>query len=293
MESAPLNILILNFNSTGAAGNCISSILASDKGIFRIILINNYSTDEDLNEIRSLRDNLRNKINIILVEIEKNLGYSGGNNAGIRYLIDNNIQGDILIMNPDVIVSADTITQMRKAMSSDTGIVTVRTKDTNGKVMFDAIKLNGFFQRRIITSSDIIATDYSQGSCMLIKRDVIDLVGMFDERFFLYWEEVDFSMRVRKAGLKLVSVTTGSIMRNRNSDSIQAGVFYYSARNARLIKEKHPDHFSSLGYLLYIIWLALISLKYIVRPGMFYRIISSYLHGLSDSMTNRYFEKQR
>lgn len=288
-----LNILILNFNSAFAAGNCISSILASDKGLYRIILINNYSTNEDLNEIRSLRNNLRDKINIILVEIDKNLGYSGGNNAGIRYLRDNNIQGDILIMNPDVIVTADTIPEMRKAMASDTGIVTVRTKDSDGKVLFDAIRLNGFFQRKIITSSDIIASDYSQGSCMLIRRDVIDLVGMFDERFFLYWEEVDFSLRVRKAGLKLISVTTGYIMRNENSDSGQPGVFYYSARNARLIKEKHPDHFSSMGYLLYITWLALITLKYIFRPVLFYRIISSYFCGLSDSIRNRYFEKQR
>ncbi len=199
MESTLLNILILNFNSAGAAGNCISSILASDRVIYRIILINNYSTIEDLNEIRSLRDNLRDKINITLIEIEKNLGYSGGNNAGIRYLLENNIQGDILIMNPDVTVSADTISEMRKTMASDTGIVTVRTKDSNGKVLFDAIKLNGFFQRKIITHRDLIATDYSQGSCMLIKRDVIDLVGMFDERFFLYWEEVDFSLAGKKS----------------------------------------------------------------------------------------------
>jgi GT2 family glycosyltransferase len=279
MGSASLNILILNFNSAGAVRNCISSILDSDTDMYRIILINNYSTDEDLNEIKSLHDNLRDKADITLIETAKNLGYSGGNNAGIRYLTENNIPGDILIMNPDVIVSSDTISEMRKAMAADTGIVTVRTKDPDGKVLFDAIKLNGYFQRKVITSSDIIATDYSQ--------------GMFDERFFLYWEEVDFSLRVRKAGFKLVSVTTGSIIRNKNIDSGQPGVFYFSARNARLIRENHPDYFSRSGYLQYIVWMALISLKYISRPRMFYRIISSYFSGLSDSLRNRYLERQR
>ncbi len=143
-----LNILILNFNSADAAQNCISAIADSDADMYRIILINNYSTDEDLFKIRIITDHFRDKIDIILVEVSTNLGYSGGNNAGIRYLIQNDIPGDILIMNPDVMVSTNTIREMRNAMVANTGIVTVRTKDQSGKVMFDAIMLNGYFQRR-------------------------------------------------------------------------------------------------------------------------------------------------
>ncbi len=148
------------------------------------------------------------------------------------------------------------------------------------------------FKGGVITDKTIISTDYSQGSCMLIKRNVIEHAGMFDERFFLYWEEVDFSLRVRKIGMKLVSVTNTSIMRNKNSDSSQSAVFYYSARNARLIRAKHPDHFSFSGYLLYISWMAILTLKYIFRPKMFYRILSSYCFGLADSWRNRYSMRQ-
>ena len=106
-------------------------------------------------------------------------------------------------------------------------------------------------------------------------------------------EEVDFSLRVRKAGFALVSITTSSIIKNKNLDSSQPDVIYYSVRNARLIIKKHPDHFSRVGYLLYLGWIALITLKYIARPQMFYKIVNSYFSGLSDSFRNKYYKRQK
>ncbi len=287
-----LNILILNWNSAGAVKDCINGIIQSNAEMYRIILINNFSNSNDLNEIRRLCNYFKDRIEISLIENENNLGYSGGNNSGIRFLVENNMPGDILVLNPDVMVSRDAIPEMRKALTDDTGIVTVRTVSTSGKILFDAIKLRGFIQKRIITSKPCIPTDYSQGSCMLIKREIINRVGMFDERFFLYWEEVDFSFRVKNADQKLIAVTTTKITRNDNRDELQPGVIYYSVRNARLIMEKHPDRFSKTDYLIYISCMALISFKYILKPVIFFKIIQYYFYGLADSSRNRYYAKK-
>jgi GT2 family glycosyltransferase len=286
-----LNILILNWNSTEAVKDCITAITGSDIKSYRIIMINNYSHDEDLNEMRKIKRHFGMKIEISLIENEKNLGYAGGNNSGINFLQKNDLQGDILILNPDIRVSPDTISQMQKALNTNVGIVSVRTLSPDGKILFDAIKLNGFFQRRIISDQHSINTDYSQGSCMLIKREIISQAGLFDERFFLYWEEVDFSLRVKNTGQKLIAITTTSIIKNENSEALKPGVFYYSVRNARLIREKHPDQFSFSGYILYLFWMALISLKYIYKPAVFIKIASYYLTGIADSFNNRYYAK--
>ena len=233
-----INIFILNWNSSESANDCLKSIVASDDKYFRIILINNFSSKYDLVEIRSIYESFKNKIEIYLVENDTNLGYAGGNNKGLKFLEENNLQGDVLILNPDILVLTNTISEMKKALVDGVGIVTVRTLNADGKILFDAVNFKGFIQSNEIFNQDVISTYYSQGSCMLIKREIINKIGLFDERFFLYWEEIDFSLRVKNLGQKLISITGVQIIKKNNSDSRQPASFYYSVRNAKLIKRK-------------------------------------------------------
>jgi GT2 family glycosyltransferase len=286
-----INVFILNWKSAKETKDCLNSIILSDNNNFRIILINNYSTQSDLIEIRGIYDDFKRKVEILLVENNSNLGYAGGNNEGFRILNIKNLSGDILIVNPDVRIFRNTISEMNKALTGDVGIVTVRTLNTEGKILFDAKKLNGFFQEDIITNGQKISTDYSQGSCMLIKREVLYDAGYFDERFFLYWEEVDFSLRVKKLGRKLIAITTTQIAKRHNTSIRQPDVFYYSVRNARLIKEKHPDIFSDLSYYCYLLVIFLLSVKFILKPRLFLMALSSYFMAIHDSYFNKYYAK--
>jgi GT2 family glycosyltransferase len=286
-----INIFILNWNSVESVNNCLNSVLASDYKIYRVILINNFSTELDLFELSKVYDQYKEKIEIYLVENNLNLGYAGGNNSGLDFLLRNNFLGDILILNPDVIISENTISEMNKALIEGIGIVTVRTLDTKGKILFDAIKLKGFQQKNIITDKNKIYTDYSQGSCLMIKRDIINRIGLFDERFFLYWEEVDFSLRVIAQGEKLLSITTTHITKKDNSLTRQPIVFYYSVRNASLIKNNHPNSFSNVDYIYYLIKTFLLTLKYIFKPKFYKLILSNYLIALYDSFHKNYYSK--
>jgi len=285
------NIFILNWDSADSTKKCLNSVLKSDDKNYRVILINNFSTNSDSVEIRNIYDSLKDKIEIYLIEDKANLGYAGGNNIGLKFLVTNQLSGNILILNPDILISENTISEMKKALIDDIGIVTVRTLDSHGNIMFDAIKLNGFLQKYIITDLESIYTDYSQGSCMLIRRDVINKIGLFDERFFLYWEEVDFSLRVKECGKKLISITSTCIIRKNNSDSRQPAMFYYSVRNARLIKMKHPNLFSNTAYINYLFKILIITAKFIFKPKLLLLVLSNYFAGIHDSYFNIYFSK--
>jgi len=286
-----VNILILNWDCADLTKKCINSVMNSDDKNFRVIIINNFSTNTDLIEIRNIYDSLKDIIEIYLVENNINMGYAGGNNIGFKFLETNNLSGNILILNPDILISKNTISEMKKALLDDIGIVTVRTLDPQGNIMFDAIKLNGFIQKHIITDNECINTDYSQGSCLFIKRDIINKIGFFDERFFLYWEEVDFSLRVKEYGKKLISITSTGILRKDNSDSRQPTMFYYSVRNARLIKTKHPDLFSNIAYILYLFKILFLTVKFIFKPKLFLLVLTNYFAGIHDSFLNIYYSK--
>ena len=289
-----INILVLNWNSAESASQCLNCIARSDDQDFRVVLISNYSSNKDKLDIRDVYEVFKCQFELHLLENNENLGYAGGNNEGLNYLTRNNLLGDILILNPDIRISINTISEMKKALVEDVGIVTVRTLDPQGRILFDAIQLRGFCHHNLITDQAVIPTDFSQGSCLLISRDAIDKVGLFDERFFLYWEEVDFSLRVKSLGRKLVSITSTHIIKNNNNiDSRLPGAFYYSVRNARLIKEKHIKTFSEWAYRYYLLKMFVLTFKFIPKPSLFFRVTINYYSAINDSLLNNYYSKSQ
>jgi len=286
-----INILILNWKSAESIKNCIDAIMLSLEIDFRIVIINNYSTDLDYLKIKKIYSSFLNKIEIHLVANNENLGYAGGNNTGFNFLQSNNLLGDILILNSDIYISENTISEMKKALVTNIGIVTVRTRNSEGKILYDAIRLNGFVSKYIITDKKVIKTDYSQGSCMLINRDVINEIGLFDDRFFLYWEEVDFSLRVKEFGMEIISITATYVTRGKNDEMRLPLAFYYSIRNAKLILSKHKNTFSKYSYIFYLLYMFILAFKFIKSISLFNNIIVNYFLALKDSYKNRYYRK--
>ncbi|MGF1867384.1 glycosyltransferase family 2 protein [Enterovibrio norvegicus] len=203
---------------------------------FRVILIDNNSSDID--EFLCLYECFSVFFDIHLVKNESNLGYTGGNNKGYIYLVENGLSGDLLIINPDVILEPHTISSMKAEMSNNVGGVMIRTLNSAGDHMYDYITLHGLFQKGQRTSKISFPTDYLAGSCMLLSRSAIDRLGLFDERYFLYWEEVDLSLRLIENGYHLHTTTNSIIKRTENSVSRSANAYYYFIRNSFLISKK-------------------------------------------------------
>ena len=283
-----INIIIVNWNSSSALLDCLRSICKSDNYNFRVILIDNNSEKSDFDNLRNIYSEFNKIISIELLISSENLGYAGGNNYGIRYINSCNYDGDILILNPDVVLYPYTLSAMQDSLTDNVGIVTPRTFKESGEIDYDIIQLRGFQCYKIISPYQIVNSDFSQGSCMLISRNIFDTIGLFDENYFLYWEEFDFSLRVKSTGKSLITNTAAHIIRKSNDIIRQPMAFYYSVRNAKLIYKKYPNFFSLTSYLMYVLYLFTLIFKFIFVPKIFIMSLYCFYRGIIDSLFNKY-----
>jgi GT2 family glycosyltransferase len=232
-----INIFVLNWNSANDVGCLIRSLSRSCFKEFRIIVIHNGTNDES--ELRQILLEENENFDIRLIINETNLGYAGGNNCGWDFVKQRNLDGDILILNPDVSVQPDSIGALVAAKKENVGAVMIRTYDNEGVLLYDYVNLCGLKQRYRITKKKTVSSDYAAGSCMLLNREAIEKVGLFDEKFFMYWEEVDLSLRLVDAKYKIISTTDSYVIRKSNPRNRNVNSIYFSTRNAFFIFKKN------------------------------------------------------
>lgn len=238
-----INIFVLNWNSCHDIESFLDAIKISENCPFRIILIQN--SKEDTIDLVKIIKRYSGDLDIHFVDNNSNLGYASGNNAGLKYLLESKLDGDIIIANPDIEVSKGTL----KALSShlinyqNVGASMIRTLNSEGVKIYDSIVLNGLTQKYLSsqTLDDYVITDYVAGSFFIIRRELADKLKLFDDDFFMYWEEVDLSLRIKKLGYSLTSVLTDSIVRKSNPSSRTPNAIFYSTRNSFLLYQKHSD----------------------------------------------------
>ncbi|KKQ61344.1 MAG: Glycosyl transferase family 2 [Parcubacteria group bacterium GW2011_GWE2_38_18] len=228
-----ISIIVVNYNSKTKTFNCLDSIYRADlAGItYEIIVVDNDSAEKIDQEI-----NLRYP-EVIFIQSGKNLGMGAGNNIGIKKATGKNI----LVLNPDTEVTATSIKTMMNYLDAnpDVGLVgpkllrsdkTVQESCYRFPKIFIPIIRRTFLSKfatnyvddylmRNIDLSRPQAVDWIQGSCLLIKKEVIDKVGMFDERFFMYLEDTDLCKRISLAGWKVVYLPTAEVFHHHERAS--------------------------------------------------------------------------
>ncbi|ELI3479185.1 glycosyltransferase family 2 protein [Vibrio cholerae] len=275
-----INIFILNWNSTNDIDNLMNSLKKSNNQLFRIVLIHNGS--DDWTELLSLSEKYEHCFETHIIKNNDNLGYAGGNNSGLNYLIKRQLDGDILIANPDIEVTEYTLDSMLDAFidNQNVGAVMIRTTNLNGEILYDSISLLGLFQKYIRTEKKYIETDYVAGSFFLVKREIAERLGLFDDTFFMYWEEVDLSFRIQRLGFKTISTTNSIIARKKNAEIRSFNAIFYSVRNSFLISGKYRkiNSFHLAKYLVYMFSVSFI--KFLKSAN--YRYLLSFFSGLSN-----------
>lgn len=160
----------------------------------------------------------KNKVRIIYNK--KNLGFAKGANIGIRYASEKDTNA-VLLLNPDTVIEpgviktivankADIISPVIKFKRNDQWIY-----DHGGRIDWWLGRTNHLESSNLTMKQfNNEAIDYVSGCCMLIKRQVFETIGLFDERFFLYFEDVDFCIRAKKAGFKVAVEPKAVIIHN-------------------------------------------------------------------------------
>lgn len=249
-------ILILNFNGNNNTLDCVESLKKINITDFKLtILVVDNNSSEKLN----LKSDLFEKIQLKVIKNEKNLGFSGGNNVGIRHALKYGADY-IVILNNDTYVHENFLIELLKAAQkgNENGILSPKiyfasgfeyhknrySKQELGKVLWYAggqmdwanviAHHRGVDQVDVGQFDKIEQTELATGCCMLIKKEVFDKIGMFDSRYFLYYEDADLSIKARNKNLKVVYVPA-SIIWHKNAGSTggsgSALQDYYITRN--------------------------------------------------------------
>lgn len=210
MTDLPLVIIILvNWNRPQDTLDCIRSINASTYPNYNIIVVDNGSSDDSILRLREQH------LSFILLESGDNLGFTGGNNMGIRYAMNLNFDY-VLLLNNDTLVAPDTLDKMVRVAESNKSIGIVTPKilfhpqqqliwaagtDYDDRFMIGT--LSGYKMIDIGQFDHERTLVWATGCAMLIPMQVIQEVGLLGDDYFAVVEDIDFSMRVSKAGFSI------------------------------------------------------------------------------------------
>lgn len=247
--SLHVTIVVLNWNNGPDTLACLGSLAALGDPACDVFVVDNGSTDDSAACIRT------GFPNIPVLETGANLGYAGGNNAGIHHAL---AQGAdfVCILNNDVIVEPDFLAPLLAALESrpDVGVVTplvAERSNDSGHVWALGSSVD---QRTAAVSrnhaGEPVASwqgrppfevDVASGAAMLVKREAFECVGLMDEDFFLYFEEVDWSLAVRRARYHILAVPTSMVWHKVSATLGMTSpvVDYYMLRNHLRLIGRH------------------------------------------------------
>ena len=253
-----LAIIIVNWKQYELTTKCLISIYKSKFKKFDVILIDNES---NFKKLENLSDNFK-KLKVF--QNESNLGFGLANNQGINYAIQNNFKY-VMLLNNDTEVDKNFIDPLINTINKDntTGAVQPLIMNYNNKnsIWSAGGYLNKFFgyTSTVKNPNRNLGLDWITGCCILLKSDTIKKVGLIDENFFAYYEDVDWSIRIKDLGYSLNLVNTslvyhhGSIS-SKNSSSegkLSPYVHYLNFKNHIYLLRKHNNKFNFLGLILY------------------------------------------
>ncbi len=204
-----VSIILLNWNQPHYTLACLHSLAKITYSNFNVIVVDNGSVDDSLEQLENLKLSLGYKLE--LIANEQNLGFAEGNNVGIRQAMAQ-FADYVLLLNNDTEVAPNFLEALVEVAERNPSIGITGPKiyyyDDPARIWSAGgiFTKAGWTQQLGVNEMDrpefncLKAVDYVSGCAMLVKREVIEKVGMLDARFFIYYEETDWCARTLKAG---------------------------------------------------------------------------------------------
>lgn len=196
-------VVVLNWNGATDTLECLKSLYVSDYGNFRILVVDNHSTDDSVRRIRNAYPGQK------VIVSDHNRGFAGGNNLAIRQAMEDGADY-IWLLNNDAAVEADTLPAMlKKAQESDciasVGCVIHDPKPSQNIQVWGGGRVNCWLGIATHFRSEVPFEnlDYICGASILLSTRALKEVGILDEGYFLYWEDTELCFRLRAAGWML------------------------------------------------------------------------------------------
>ena len=245
-ERPSVGVVILNTNRRADTLECLESLTAGDYENQRVTVLDNASTDGSVEAIEAAFPDVR------VIGLQENLGYAGNNNVGIEAALDDGVDW-VFVLNEDTILAPDCLERLISTAEADPRIGIL------GPMVYhhgepDVIQSAGGRLSRHWRSFHIAENttddghfqapqevDWISGCAILVRRQVVEDVGMFDPRYFYYWEETEWCLRAHRAGWGIVHVPLAKIWHKGVQRDYRPAptVTYYATRNHLMTLAKH------------------------------------------------------
>jgi GT2 family glycosyltransferase len=299
MKVPRIAIIIINWNTYQLTFNCLKSLEASNYKNKTIFFVDNGSNDGSGDKIALEFPEIN------YIKNEKNEGFTGANNKALNVILKQSFDY-VLLLNNDTEVEPDFLSLLAASMDSDKNLAATQPlilDFPNKNTIWNAGgSFNIFFGLSTTRYKGLIYkpklkiekfTEWISGCCILVKITVIKEVGLLDNRFFAYFEDVDWSIRMTNQGYKLGVVpksiiyhhTSGSTKKNNTSNegNLSPYAHYLNVRNHIYLIKKHTSFFNNIGSWIYqILKITSYSIYFILRGrfGKFKMVWRGVLDGI-------------
>ena len=263
-----VSIIIINWNGLKDTIECLKSLKKITYPNYEVIVIDNGS---QVNEAEILKETYGDYIHVI--RNDRNYGFAGGNNIGIKRAL-NGRADYVLLLNNDTVVHEDFLSELVKVCENDRTIGIVGPKvyvyDKPNVISSAGARIDvyrGEFPPIGENENDygqydkVRNVDYVSGCALMVKKEVVARAGFLDSTYFIYTEEVDYAVRVRKVGYKIVFVPKAKIWHKigRSSDDLQK--LYYKLRNKLFFARKNARKRELFIFMWYFVLILIPSMS--------------------------------
>lgn len=271
-----ISVVILNYNVREFLENCLNSVRKAIGSLsVEVFVVDNASVDDSPRMVQEKFPE------VTLIENEDNVGFARGNNIALR-----NCRGRyVLVLNPDTLLQEDTLSKMIVFMDAhpEAGAASCKVLNADGTLqltckrsfptpwvaftkitglskLFPQSKLFGRYNLTYLDENETHEVEAIAGSFMFLRREILDSVGMLDETYFMYGEDLDWCYRIWKSGWKIYYVPTTQIIHYKGESTSRSGFVdiktFYEAME--IFVEKHFKKRYSIGMILFLklaIWI--------------------------------------
>lgn len=298
-----ISVILVNYNGLKYNDACITSILKSAGcGRLQIVVVDNASTDGSYEQLQA---HWGENEQVLLLQAGENYGFAKGNNLGIRRALEEN-PDYIMLLNNDTVIEPDAIAQMVRLQKEKGGIITPKIKYADRP---DVVWSAGGEFSKVLKKSRHIGlnkTDgaefdkdrqcgFTTGCCFLMSRPVFEQMGYLDERFFLYYEDNEYSLRARSRQVTIWYCYSAVVYHKVNGATLgneKAVNAYYIARNWLICARQYlgAEYGLFLFYFILnrLVWMGLWSLqgrKDMVKATK--EAVHDYRHGITGAYQER------
>ena len=255
-----VQVVIVNWERAQDTIECIQSVMQSHKVTVSVLVVDNGSRDDSVDQIRHLCPDAE------LICLPTNLGFAGGFNTGIEHFMGSDAEY-VFLLNNDTVIFPDTIHALVLAMQGcDVAVPKILFHDSPGRIWAAGARWRFFppsvimigYERRDGPQYNVPRSlDYATGCALMLNRQVVEKVGGFDPDYQNYQEDYDLCYRIRAAGYRIGYVPTARLL-HKVSMTLGEGSpqkWRLLGRNTVLFYRKH-NRFPSWMLWSFLIWVS-------------------------------------